>query len=97
MSKLLVIGCGGVASVAIQKCCRNSKVFTELCLASRTTAAPCNRRLSFGVDCRDQQTAEQADVLQELDALRSFCLGVGLVPERVTGDGGRHETAGQSE
>ena len=36
MSKLLVIGCGGVASVAIQKCCQNSKVFTELCLASRT-------------------------------------------------------------
>jgi saccharopine dehydrogenase (NAD+, L-lysine-forming) len=36
MSKLLVIGCGGVASVAIQKCCQNSKVFTELCIASRT-------------------------------------------------------------
>ena len=36
MSKLLVIGCGGVAAVAIQKCCQNSKVFTELCLASRT-------------------------------------------------------------
>ena len=32
----MVIGCGGVASVAIQKCCQNSKVFTELCLASRT-------------------------------------------------------------
>lgn len=36
MSRLLVIGCGGVASVAIQKCCQNSKVFTELCIASRT-------------------------------------------------------------
>ena len=36
MSKLLVIGCGGVASVAIQKCCQNSRVFTELCIASRT-------------------------------------------------------------
>ena len=36
MSKLLVIGCGGVASVAIQKCCQNSMVFTELCIASRT-------------------------------------------------------------
>ena len=36
MSKLLVIGCGGVAGVAIAKCCQNSKVFTELCFASRT-------------------------------------------------------------
>lgn len=36
MSRLLVIGCGGVASVAIHKCCQNSDVFTELCIASRT-------------------------------------------------------------
>ena len=36
MSKLLVIGCGGVAGVAIAKCCQNSDVFTELCVASRT-------------------------------------------------------------
>ena len=36
MSKLLVIGCGGVAGVAIAKCCQNSDVFTELCIASRT-------------------------------------------------------------
>ena len=38
MSRLLVIGCGGVAGVAIQKCCQNSNVFTELCIASRTKA-----------------------------------------------------------
>ena len=38
MSKLLVIGCGGVASVAIQKCCQNHETFTELCIASRTVA-----------------------------------------------------------
>ena len=36
MSKLLIIGCGGVASVAIQKCCQNSDVFEEICIASRT-------------------------------------------------------------
>ena len=36
MSKVLVIGCGGVASVAIQKCCQVSDVFSELCIASRT-------------------------------------------------------------
>ena len=36
MSKVLIIGCGGVAGVAIHKCCQNSEVFTEICIASRT-------------------------------------------------------------
>ena len=36
MSRVLVIGCGGVASVSIQKCCQADEVFTELCIASRT-------------------------------------------------------------
>lgn len=36
MGKVLVIGCGGVASVAIHKCCQNSQVFEEVCIASRT-------------------------------------------------------------
>lgn len=36
MKKLLIIGCGGVASVAIHKCCQNSNVFEEICIASRT-------------------------------------------------------------
>lgn len=38
MSKVLVIGCGGVAAVAIHKCCQVSEIFTELCIASRTKA-----------------------------------------------------------
>lgn len=36
MSRLLIIGAGGVANVAIHKCCQNSDVFTEICIASRT-------------------------------------------------------------
>lgn len=36
MSRVLVIGCGGVANVAIRKCCQASEIFTELCIASRT-------------------------------------------------------------
>ncbi len=36
MGKALVIGCGGVAQVAIQKCVQNSDVFEEICIASRT-------------------------------------------------------------
>lgn len=38
MGKVLIIGCGGVASVAIQKCCQNSEVFEEVCIASRTVS-----------------------------------------------------------
>jgi len=36
MGKCLIIGCGGVAGVAIHKCCQNSETFTEIMLASRT-------------------------------------------------------------
>ena len=36
MAKVLIIGCGGVASVAIRKCCMNSDVFGEIVIASRT-------------------------------------------------------------
>lgn len=36
MGKTLIIGCGGVASVAIHKCCQNSAVFEDICIASRT-------------------------------------------------------------
>ena len=36
MGRVLIIGCGGVASVAIQKCCQNSEVFEEILIASRT-------------------------------------------------------------
>ena len=36
MGKALIIGCGGVASVAIHKCCQNSEAFEEIMIASRT-------------------------------------------------------------
>ena len=36
MGKALIIGAGGVASVVVHKCCQNSDVFTEICIASRT-------------------------------------------------------------
>ena len=38
MGKCMIIGCGGVASVAISKCCQNSEVFDEIMIASRTKA-----------------------------------------------------------
>lgn len=36
MKKLLIIGCGGVASVAIHKCCQADDVFGDIMIASRT-------------------------------------------------------------
>ncbi len=36
MGKCLIIGCGGVASVAIHKCVQNDEVFSEIMIASRT-------------------------------------------------------------
>ena len=38
MSRLMIIGCGGVASVAVHKCCQNSEVFEEIMIASRTVS-----------------------------------------------------------
>ena len=36
MGKVLLIGAGGVASVAAHKCCQNDTVFDAVCIASRT-------------------------------------------------------------
>ena len=42
MGKALIIGCGGVASVAIHKCCQNAEEFEEIMIASRTKSK-CDR------------------------------------------------------
>lgn len=36
MGRALIIGAGGVAGVVAHKCCQNSEVFQEICIASRT-------------------------------------------------------------
>ena len=36
MGRALIIGAGGVSSVIMHKCCQNSEVFEEICIASRT-------------------------------------------------------------
>ena len=36
MGKVLIIGAGGVATVAAHKVCQNTEVFTEIMIASRT-------------------------------------------------------------
>ncbi|WP_099204113.1 saccharopine dehydrogenase family protein [Scatolibacter rhodanostii] len=71
MSKVLVIGCGGVASVAIQKCCQNSEVFTEICIASRTVSKCDDLKEKLAGKTATKITTEQvnADSFDELVAL----------------------------
>lgn len=49
MSRVLIIGCGGVATVAINKCCQNSDVFTEICIASRTKSKCDALRINYSL------------------------------------------------
>ncbi len=70
MGKALIIGCGGVASVAIHKCCQNSGVFEEICIASRTKSKcdALKEKLSGG---KTKITTAQVDAnsVDELTAL----------------------------
>ncbi|XME01793.1 saccharopine dehydrogenase family protein [Lachnospiraceae bacterium C1.1] len=71
MSRLLVIGCGGVAQVAIQKCCQNSEVFTELCIASRTVSK-CDelaKKLEGKTETKVTTAKVDADKVEEVKAL----------------------------
>ena len=68
MSKVLIIGCGGVASVAIHKCCQVPEVFTEICIASRTKSK-CDKlaaELAPMLDISGVSTATACKVLREL-------------------------------
>ena len=71
MGKVLIIGCGGVAGVAIQKCAQNSEVFNEICIASRTVSK-CNAlKAKIEGSTKAKITTEKvdADNVQELVAL----------------------------
>ena len=71
MSRVLVIGCGGVASVAIRKCCQADDVFTELCIASRTKSKCDALAASLAGKTKTKITTAQvdADDVEQLKAL----------------------------
>ncbi|MBQ3948165.1 MAG: saccharopine dehydrogenase family protein [Ruminococcus sp.] len=71
MGKVLVIGCGGVASVAIQKCCQHSDVFEEMCIASRTKSKCDALKEKLEGKTKTKITTEQvnADSVDELVSL----------------------------
>ncbi len=75
MSKVLVIGCGGVASVAIHKCCQVSEVFTELCIASRTKSKCAKLAAELAPKTSTKITTAQVDaddVRQLIDLITAY-------------------------
>ena len=75
MSRLLIIGCGGVASVAIHKCCQADSVFTELMIASRSESKCIAVKQALEGKTRTKITTAQvdADNVDQLCALiRSY-------------------------
>lgn len=73
MGRALIIGAGGVAGVAIHKCCQNSEVFNEICIASRTKSKcdaikeQCERQYGTGEESTKITTAQvNADNVPEL-------------------------------
>ena len=71
MGKCLIIGCGGVASVAIHKCCQNSEVFTEIMIASRTKSKcdALKEKLEGTTSTKIHTAQVNADSVDELVAL----------------------------
>ena len=70
MGRALIIGAGGVAGVVVHKCCQNSEVFEEICIASRTKSK-CD---ALKEQCKDSKTKIQtaqvdADHVEEVIAL----------------------------
>ena len=71
MGKALIIGAGGVAGVVIHKCCQNSDVFTEICIASRTKSKCDKFKTELEGKTKTKITTAQvdADKVPELVAL----------------------------
>lgn len=71
MGKALIIGCGGVASVAIHKCTQNSDIFEEICIASRTKSKcdALKEKLDGTTKTKITTAAVNADHTDELIAL----------------------------
>jgi saccharopine dehydrogenase (NAD+, L-lysine forming) len=71
MSRVLIIGAGGVGNVVVKKCAQHPDVFTEICLASRTRQKCDNLATEIRKQYnREVKTAQvDADLVTELAAL----------------------------
>ena len=90
MGKALIIGCGGVASVVIHKCCQNSEVFEEIMIASRTKSKCDAIKAKLDGGKTKIHTAQvDADKVGELVALMKdfkpdICINVALPYQDLT-------------
>ena len=70
MGKAMIIGAGGVASVAVHKCCQNPEVFGEILIASRTKSKCDALKAKLdGGKTKIQTAAVDADDVAALTAL----------------------------
>lgn len=91
MGRALIIGCGGVASVVIHKCCQNSEVFEEIMIASRTKSK-CDalmEKLRPTTKTKISTAKVDADSVSELTALMrdyepEICINVALPYQDLT-------------
>ncbi len=93
MGKTLIIGCGGVASVAIHKCCQNAVVFSDIMIASRTKSKCDDLKAKldkmYGGKTKISTARVNADSVEELVALmKSYkpevCLNLALPYQDLT-------------
>lgn len=93
MGRALIIGCGGVASVAIHKCCQNSEVFEDIMIASRTKekcdALKTKLDTMYGGKTKISTAKVNADNVEELVALMKeykpdVCLNLALPYQDLT-------------
>ena len=61
MGKVLVIGAGGVATVAIKKMAKNPDVFTDIMVASRTKSKCDDIKAKLEGTTKTKITTEQVD------------------------------------
>lgn len=87
MSRVLIIGAGGVGSVVVHKCCQVPEVFTEIVLASRTLEK-CDA-IAKQVPVKIETAQVDADQVDELVALMTkykpdLCINVALPYQDLT-------------
>jgi saccharopine dehydrogenase (NAD+, L-lysine-forming) len=68
MARVLVIGAGGVSTVAVKKMAMNADVFTDIMLASRTKSK-CDKIAEDIKHIKIQTAQVDADTVSELVAL----------------------------
>lgn len=73
MSKVLIIGAGGVAAVTVKKCARLTALFSEIYLASRTVSKCEALQAEVSIERVKKVYAVDADFAHEVEAVINDC------------------------